>query len=61
MRMGTPIKSPKIERHPKIEKPESAAKPLLPSRNGEVKPKKRSLSYIDDDDDFIVKHKRGNG
>ncbi|XP_068637336.1 uncharacterized protein [Aristolochia californica] len=59
LRMGTPIKSP-TERFPKVERVETPQKPPL-SKNGEVKPKKRALNYSDDDDDFIIKHKKGKG
>ncbi|RWR82692.1 hypothetical protein CKAN_01142100 [Cinnamomum micranthum f. kanehirae] len=51
LRMGTPIKSPKIE-----SRPESSQK-HQPSKNGDFKPKKR-INYSSDDDDFIIKHKK---
>eukprot|EP00268_Persea_americana_P004829 TRINITY_DN1156_c1_g1_i1.p1 TRINITY_DN1156_c1_g1~~TRINITY_DN1156_c1_g1_i1.p1 ORF type:complete len:203 (-),score=53.22 TRINITY_DN1156_c1_g1_i1:764-1372(-) len=51
LRMGTPIKSPKIE-----SRPESSQK-HQPSKNGDFKPKKR-INYSSDDNDFIIKHKK---
>ncbi|ERN15093.1 hypothetical protein AMTRI_Chr05g57800 [Amborella trichopoda] len=49
---GTPIKSPV-----KREVSQSSQKPSS-SKNGELKPKKRSL-YYDEDDDFTLKPKKG--
>ncbi|EHA8591690.1 hypothetical protein COCNU_scaffold124049G000010 [Cocos nucifera] len=53
LRMGTPIKSTKQER------PESSKK-LRVSKNGVVKANKR-VDFGDNDDDFIVKHKKSKG
>jgi len=50
LRMGTPIKSTKQDR------PESSKKPQV-SKNVDVKANKR-INYSDEDDDFIVKHKK---
>ncbi|KAL8063321.1 hypothetical protein ABFX02_01G020400 [Erythranthe guttata] len=60
IRMGTPIKSPP----PYVpNKPESSkrAPPPVP-KNGEVKAKKRIMNDSDDeDDDFVLSHKRRKG
>lgn len=57
-RLGTPIKS----RPPAIaSKPESSKRPQQVSKNGEVKTKKRIINESDDDDDFVLSHKRRKG
>ncbi|KAF8400868.1 hypothetical protein HHK36_014171 [Tetracentron sinense] len=55
LRMGTPIKSPKPYR------PESSQKQPQASKNFNLKVKKRIIKESDDDDDFIVKPKKGKG
>uniref|UniRef100_A0A1D1XJI1 RuvB-like helicase 1 n=1 Tax=Anthurium amnicola TaxID=1678845 RepID=A0A1D1XJI1_9ARAE len=50
LRTGTPIKSSKPQR------PESSKKPQV-LKNGDIKTRKR-MNYSDDDDDFILKHKK---
>ncbi|KAI3468208.1 hypothetical protein Pfo_024871 [Paulownia fortunei] len=58
LRMGTPIKSPP----PSVStKPESSKKPQPVPKNGEVKAKKRIINDSDDDDDFVLSHKRRKG
>ncbi|CAA0810564.1 Unknown protein [Striga hermonthica] len=55
LRTGTPIKSPP----PFIpSKPESSKRPQQAPKNGEVKAKKRIGNDSDDDDDFVLSHKR---
>ncbi|KAJ7965943.1 Translation initiation factor IF-2 [Quillaja saponaria] len=56
LRMGIPIKS---SSKPPI-KPESSQKRQQPSKNGDVKAKKR-INESDDDDDFILSPKRRKG
>lgn len=53
LRMGTPIKSNKTE------KPESSQKQQS-LKNGEFNPKKR-INYSDDNNDYIIKHKKVKG
>ncbi|KAF9612789.1 hypothetical protein IFM89_003799 [Coptis chinensis] len=55
LRMGTPIKS-----LPKLNRPESSQKPQA-SKNGDSKGKRKLVNESDDDDDFIVKRKKGKG
>ncbi|KAM7257208.1 hypothetical protein ACFE04_012949 [Oxalis oulophora] len=60
IRMGTPVKPQKS-----YSKPESSHKPVAvkqqPSKNGETKAVKRIKNESDDDDDFILSHKRRKG
>ncbi|CAH2080549.1 unnamed protein product [Thlaspi arvense] len=56
LRMGTPIKSPPAL---SSSKPESSKRAQV-SKNGEVKVKKRIIDS-DDDDDFILSHKKRKG
>lgn len=58
IRMGTPIKSPPP---PPPSRAESSKKPLQVSKNGDVKAKKRIINDSDDDDNFILSHKRRKG
>lgn len=58
LRLGTPIKSPP----PALSnKAESSRKPQPVPKNGEVKAKKRIVNESDDDDDFVLSHKRRKG
>lgn len=52
-RTGTPIKSPNLP-----SRPESSKKPQQPSRNGDLKAKKKIVNDSDDDDNFILSPKR---
>ncbi|XP_038885128.1 uncharacterized protein LOC120075630 isoform X1 [Benincasa hispida] len=52
-RTGTPIKSAKPP-----SRPESSQKPQQPSKNGDMKAKKKIMNDSDDDDDFILSPKR---
>ncbi|XP_039012174.1 uncharacterized protein LOC120141332 [Hibiscus syriacus] len=56
LRTGTPIKPSKPS-----SKPLSSQKQQLARKNGDVKAKKRINNDIDDDDDFILSHKRRKG
>ncbi|XP_075518199.1 uncharacterized protein LOC142552339 [Primulina tabacum] len=58
LRSGTPIKSPPP---PVSSKPESSKRPQQVPKSGEVKPKKRLINESDDDDDFVLSHKRRKG
>ncbi|KAK6161866.1 hypothetical protein DH2020_001707 [Rehmannia glutinosa] len=58
LRTGTPIKSPP----PSVStKPESSKRPQPVPKNGELKAKKRIINDSDDDDDFVLSHKRRKG
>ncbi|XP_057959296.1 uncharacterized protein LOC131151860 isoform X2 [Malania oleifera] len=56
LRMGTPIKSPKLP-----SKPDTSQKLQQASKNGDVKAKKRIIYESDDDDDFILSSKKRKG
>ncbi|KAF7817124.1 dehydration-responsive element-binding protein 3-like [Senna tora] len=58
IRTGTPVK-PSNSKPPS--KPESSQKQQRPSKNGDVKAKKRIVNESDDDDDFILSPKRRKG
>ena len=53
IRTGTPVKQSKLPT-----KPETSQKQQQPSRNGDIKAKKRVVNESDDDDDFVLSHKR---
>ncbi|XP_042038138.1 uncharacterized protein LOC121784024 isoform X2 [Salvia splendens] len=55
LRSGTPIKSPPPSTS---SRPDSSKKPQLVPKNGDVKAKKRIMEDSDDDDDFVLSHKR---
>ncbi|KAL3650805.1 hypothetical protein CASFOL_007208 [Castilleja foliolosa] len=55
LRLGTPIKSPPP---PASNRPESSKRPQTVPRNGEMKAKKRIANDSDDEDDFVLSHKR---
>ncbi|GFQ01999.1 probable glycosyltransferase at5g03795 [Phtheirospermum japonicum] len=55
LRMGTPIKYPPP---PASNRPESSKRPQPVPKNGEMKAKKRIVNDSDDDDDFVLSHKR---
>lgn len=55
LRTGTPIKSPPPS---SSSRPESSKRPQPVPRNGEVKAKKRIIDDSDDDNDFVLSHKR---
>ncbi|KAK4388825.1 hypothetical protein Sango_2219500 [Sesamum angolense] len=57
-RTGTPIKSPPPSTS---SRPESSRKPQPVPKNGEPKAKKRITNDSDDDDDFVLSHKRRKG
>ncbi|CAI9093536.1 OLC1v1029048C1 [Oldenlandia corymbosa var. corymbosa] len=60
LRTGTPIKSPPPPA--RSSKPESSKKPQQVSKNGDVKAKKWIRDDSDDDeDDFVLSHKRRKG
>ncbi|KAI3454089.1 hypothetical protein Pfo_010752 [Paulownia fortunei] len=63
LRSGTPVKSPPplVKSKPLSSKPEISKKPQQVPRNGEVKAQKRIISDSDDDDDFVLSHKRRKG
>lgn len=52
-RTGTPVKSAKPP-----SRPESSQRPQQPSKNGDIKAKKKIMNDSDDDDDFILSPKR---
>lgn len=56
IRMGTPVKPSKPS-----SKPESSQKQQRPSKNGDIKAKRRVAIGSDDDDDFILSPKRRKG
>ncbi|XP_047972810.1 uncharacterized protein LOC125215433 isoform X1 [Salvia hispanica] len=58
LRSGTPIKSPPPSTS---SRPDSSKKPQLVPKNGDVKAKKRIMEDSDDDDDFVLSHKRRKG
>ncbi|KAL0323815.1 UNVERIFIED_CONTAM: hypothetical protein Scaly_2348600 [Sesamum calycinum] len=58
LRTGTPIKSPPPSTS---SRPESSRKPQPVPKNGEPKAKKRITNDSDDDDDFVLSHKRRKG
>ncbi|XP_057799842.1 uncharacterized protein LOC131015448 [Salvia miltiorrhiza] len=55
LRSGAPIKSPPPSTS---SRPESSKKPQPVPKNGEVKAKKRIMEDSEDDDDFVLSHKR---
>ncbi|KAG6389470.1 hypothetical protein SASPL_150938 [Salvia splendens] len=55
LRSGTPIKSPPPSTS---SRPESSKRPQPVPKNGEVKSKKRLKEDSDDEDDFVLSHKR---
>ncbi|KAL4277032.1 hypothetical protein AHAS_Ahas20G0266600 [Arachis hypogaea] len=56
-RTGTPVKPSKPP-----SRTETSQKPRQPpSRNGDIKAKKRIIDESDDDDDFVLSHKRRKG
>ncbi|XP_073042602.1 uncharacterized protein [Primulina eburnea] len=59
LRTGNPIKSPLPSRI--SSKPESSKKPQQVPKSGEVKQKKRVNESDDEDDDFVLSHKRRKG
>lgn len=60
LRMGTPIKSPPPRPPPPSSRPQSSKPQQQVSKNGDVKVKKRIMDS-DDDDDFVLSHKRRKG
>ncbi|XP_042035779.1 uncharacterized protein LOC121782122 isoform X3 [Salvia splendens] len=58
LRSGTPIKSPPPSTS---SRPESSKRPQPVPKNGEVKSKKRLKEDSDDEDDFVLSHKRRRG
>ncbi|XP_004150287.1 uncharacterized protein LOC101205851 isoform X2 [Cucumis sativus] len=54
-RTGTPIKSASAK---PLSRPESSQRPQPPSKNGDIKAKKKIVNDSDDDDDFILSPKR---
>ncbi|CAI9772358.1 unnamed protein product [Fraxinus pennsylvanica] len=58
LRTGTPIKSSSI---PPSSKPAISKKPLPAPKSGDAKAKKRILIDSDEEDDFVLSHKRRKG
>lgn len=59
LRLGTPIKSPPPSTS--SSRPESSKRPQPVPKNGDVKAKKRIVEDSDDEDDFVLSHKRRKG